>query len=88
MSDNLYGFTISKITNNKYQVSGNNCPSDMTITVKRANGGYRAECNYSIQNRNAANSYQAMHCLSTPEETIKHLLISLQPTVDSKWVKV
>jgi hypothetical protein len=88
MSDNLYGFTISKVSNNKYQVKGNNCPSDMIITVRKERSGYRAECNYALKTPTASNSYQAMHCLSTPEETIKHLLMSLQPTENTVWVKI
>ena len=88
MSDNLFGFTLSKIANNKYQVKGNNCPSDMIITVKKTSSGYRAECNYALKRRDASNAYQAMHSLHNPEETIKHLLLSLQPTEDAVWVKV
>ena len=86
-SDSL-GFTLSKIRGNKYKVTGNNCPDDMVITVKKERERYRAECNYSLKRKNAANAYQAMHLCPTPEETLNHLLISLKPDQDSTWEKV
>ena len=89
MEDNLFGFTLTEISNNKYKVTGNNCPSDMVITIKNLSNGYRAECNYSLSIRNNdAIGYQAMHLLATKEETIKHLLMSLKPVENSRWVKV
>jgi len=87
MQNSFYGFTIIEITDRKYQVTGNNCPSDMEIRINKEHNGYRAECNYSLKNKNASNSYQAMHCLPTLEETINHLLMSLQPNKDSSWIK-
>ena len=88
MENTFLGFTLTEISNNKYKVAGNNCPSDMVITIKNLRKGYRAECNYSLSIRDSDNiGYQAMHLLTTKEETIKHLLISLKPTENSRWIK-
>jgi len=89
MENDLYGFTLTELSKKKYKVTGNNCPGDMVITVKKVSDGYRAECNYSLSTRNNDDvGYQAMHLLPTPEETIKHLLISLKPTEIHKWIKL
>jgi hypothetical protein len=77
MEDELFGFTINEI-GKIYKVTGNNCPDDMEITVKKEQAAYIAECNYSRKGKSAASDYQAMRHCSTPEETIKHLLMSLE----------
>jgi hypothetical protein len=90
MKNEFSGFTVNKI-GKIYKVMGNNCPDDMEITVKKERGGYRAVCNYSLKRKNADTGYQAMKLCSTPEETIKHLLMSLQPGGNSspeEWVKL
>jgi hypothetical protein len=88
MENELYGFTLTKLKGSKYKVKGNNCPDDMFITIKKQRNGYRAECNYSLKTKTAANAYQAMHLRPTLEETLEHLLISLQPNKDTTWEKV
>jgi len=87
MEDKNYGFTLTEIPVKMYKVSGNNCPDDMIITVKEYPNGYRAECNYSISNREEDVGFQFMHLLPTLDETLEHLLISLKPNINSKWVK-
>jgi len=88
MEADLFGFTLTEISKRKYKVTGNNCPNDMLITIKKEGDGYRAVCNYSLSTRsNDDIGYQAMHLLSTSEETLKHLLISLKPIKNSRWIK-
>jgi hypothetical protein len=90
MKNELFGFTIDEI-GTIYKVTGNNCPDDMEITVKKEQRAYRAVCNYSLKRKNADTGYQAMRLCPTPEETIKHLLMSLQsggnPSPE-EWVKL
>lgn len=88
MENENYGFTLTEILERRFKVTGNNCPDDMVITIKEYENGYRAECNYSLSTRPNDVGYQAMHLLPTPEETIKHLLISLKPTEIHKWIKL
>jgi alkyl hydroperoxide reductase subunit AhpF len=88
MKNENYGFTLTEILEKRFKVTGNNCPDDMIITIKEFENGYRAECNYSLSTRtNDVVGYQAMHLLPTLEETLEHLLISLKPKDNSKWVK-
>ena len=87
MENEIYGFTLTKISKKKYRVAGNSCPSDMVITIKEYKIGYRAYCNYSLSSRTNDNlGYQAMHFCPTIEETITHLLMSLKPNGNYKWV--
>jgi hypothetical protein len=82
------GFTLTKISKKKYKVTGNNCPADMEITVKKESWGYRAECNYSLNVKGLDHPYQAMHLCPTAEKTLTHLLLSLKPVVGSSWEKL
>jgi hypothetical protein len=88
MEKEFFGFNLSEAFIKKYKVSGNNCPDDMVIFIEKEGNSYLAKCNYSLKSKTASNAYQAMHFQSTPEETLKHLLISLQPSKDTEWEKV
>ena len=74
----LFGFTLNEVFEKKYKVTGNKCPSDMEITIDKEDNAYIARCNYSLMTKLRSNAYQAMHFQPTPEEALKHLLMSLQ----------
>ena len=92
MEKELFGFSVTEISKSKYKVTGPNCPNDMEVVISKEGNAYRAECNYSLKVKNAASAYQAMYLRSTPEETLQHLLMSLQPGLKSEnasaWEKV
>jgi len=78
MEKELFGFTLTEVFIKKYKVTGNNCPDDMEITIVKEGNAYVATCNYSLKTKTASNAYQAMHFKPTAEETLTHLLMSLQ----------
>ena len=77
MENDIFGFNLSEEFIKKYKVTGNNCPDDMVIFIEKEGNAYLAKCNYSLKSKIASNAYQAMHFKSTPEETLKDLLLSL-----------